>query len=679
MAKRNSREELTDKPKRNSRQELTDKFIEALESNDDLPWRNQWKNVAMRPYNFKSGKAYRGGNVLNLMFDQSAKDSVDPRWMTFTQASKAGFKIKRGSTASLIEYWKFTEPEEKPEAVKENDGEETPRMFVRYYTLFNGQDIEGLPEMQYVKAAFPPNEMAERLVKATGAKLEHRTITALGSGILEDAAFFSHSNDTIVLPPLGAFHSDSDYYATLLHELCHWTGYEDRLNRRAKNEERDPESPEYAREELRAEIGAYFLTTMLGIDGELQNHAKYTAHYLALLKNDKNEIFKAARDVDSIIEHLFSYDPELLNIIEGNTIAENVMPEEAVQDLGLPNFIPPPEKEQASAPPFSIINFNEWEHGALPVTENEVVTFANPDSEYYGRRFTIGAYGSDYTQAKLIEIDINNCLASHGINEKIEYPVADLALFISLPDGVRFEVLAKEKCADVNLPDSYLKRILESKTELDSYLKDNNENATSVDNVAAFVMREVKRWQSAKPFHDQWRKFEKQFITKLDDKWNIENDVALKILAKVNELKVNVATLCDESSTVAISDKAHFANLKSAWSLMYGTQGNYFDRDRDVLLDQRFAEIIGPFIATPAPVPVFDSVPEQKPEPEPPIADHGAVIPVAVNTDRYSSDDEDDMDFNEDRQSHLQHAPKAAYEADEDVLTPLGNSSSLEP
>ncbi|HEN3280888.1 TPA: DUF1738 domain-containing protein [Yersinia enterocolitica] len=679
MAKRNSREELTDKPKRNSRQELTDKFIEALESNDDLPWRNQWKNVAMRPYNFKSGKAYRGGNILNLMFDQSAKDSVDPRWMTFTQASKAGFKIKRGSTASLIEYWKFAEPEEQPEAVKENNGEETPRMFVRYYTLFNGQDIEGLPEMQYVKAAFPPNEMAERLVKATGAKLEHRTITALGSGILEDAAFFSHSNDTIVLPPLGAFHSDSDYYATLLHELCHWTGYEDRLNRRAKNEKRDPESPEYAREELRAEIGAYFLTTMLGIDGELQNHAKYTAHYLALLKNDKNEIFKAARDVDSIIEHLFSYDPELLNIIEGNTIAENVMPEEAVQDLGLPNFIPPPEKVQASAPPFNIINFDEWEHGALPVTENEVVTFANPDSEYYGRRFTIGSYGSDYTQAKLIEIDINNCLASHGINEKIEYPVADLALFISLPDGVRFEVLAKEKCADVNLPDSYLKRILGSKAELESYLKDNNQHAASGDNVAAFVMQEVKRWQSAKPFHDDWRKFEKQFITKLDDKWNIENDVALKILEKINELKVNVATLCDESSTVAISDKAHFANLKSAWSLMYGMQGNYFDRDRDVLLDQRFAEIIAPFIATPAPVPVFDSMPEQKPEPEPPIVHHEAVIPVAINADRYSSDDDDDVDFNEGEPNPLHSVHKAAHEVDEDELVPLGNSSSLEP
>lgn len=94
MAKRNARQELTDKPKRNSRQELTDKLIEALESHDQSPWRNHWKSVAMRPYNYKSGKAYRGGNVLNLIFDQSAKDSVDPRWMTFAQASKAGFKIK---------------------------------------------------------------------------------------------------------------------------------------------------------------------------------------------------------------------------------------------------------------------------------------------------------------------------------------------------------------------------------------------------------------------------------------------------------------------------------------------------------------------------------------------------------------------------------------------------------
>lgn len=111
---------------------------------------------------------------------------------------------------------------------------------------------------------------------------------------------------------------------------------------------------------------------------------------------------------------------------------------------------------------------------------------------------------------------------------------------------------------------------------------------------------------------------------------------------------------------------------------MYGTQGNYFDRDRDVLLDERFAEIIAPFMVVPSPdpVPVFDSAPVLKPEPESVTVDHGT---VADNTDRYSSDDEDDIDFNGDRQSPPQNAPKAALEIDEDELTPLGNSSSLEP
>lgn len=186
---------------------------------------------------------------------------------------------------------------------------------------------------------------------------------------------------------------------------------------------------------------------MLGIEGEVQNHAKYTGHYLALLKNDKNEIFKAARDVDHIIEHLFSYDPELLNIIEGNTIAENVMAEEANQnqDLGLPNFIPPADKVQVGAPrsTLSILTHGSMAHFPSP----SMTLWPLPaDSEYYGQRFAIASYGSDNTQAKLIQIDINDCLATHGIDEKIDYPVADLALFISLPDEVRFEVLAKEMC-----------------------------------------------------------------------------------------------------------------------------------------------------------------------------------------------------------------------------------------
>lgn len=362
------------KPK-DVRLDLTNRIIEILENGETPPWRAGWEKVAVRPFNPYSGTKFRGGNVLNLLIAQAAKGSIDPRWMTFEQIKKAGLRLNAGSTAQHVEYWNFY-PKNKDESKSLDDAEQEEEqkiMFCRFYAEFNGGDIVGLPELHYQRPEFEPHEMIERLVKATGVDLHHRTVSLVNGDIKEDAAFYSHGSDKLVMPPMGAFKSADAYYATLLHELCHWTGHTDRLDRRKPGEERSMTSPEYAMEELRAEIGSCYLTAMFGLDANIESSAAYTAHYLNLMRDEKNGkhvMFAAARDAEKIIDYLFAFDPELRNLIEGNVIADNRLIQdsqpsqaaESLKALDIPNFTPEttqPEQGRADASANKVLSEEE--------------------------------------------------------------------------------------------------------------------------------------------------------------------------------------------------------------------------------------------------------------------------------------------------------------------------------
>lgn len=115
-----------------------------------------------------------------------------------------------------------------------------------------------------------------------------------------DSAFYRLNTDEIHLPPKEAFPDLADYYATALHELGHWTGHEDRLDRKFGKFG----DPTYAKEELRAELASVYLSMDLGIPLNTMNHAAYVQSWVKNLKDDKMEIFKAANDAAKIAEYV---------------------------------------------------------------------------------------------------------------------------------------------------------------------------------------------------------------------------------------------------------------------------------------------------------------------------------------------------------------------------------------
>ena len=162
---------------------------------------------------------------------------------------------------------------------------------LRTFTVFNTDQIENLPEKYTVKNDAPVIEFINN--EAADSLLSHAVIEHGGQ-----RACFIPSADKIQLPARESFITVSDYYATALHELTHWTGHKSRL---ARNFDGRFGSNAYAFEELIAELGAAFFCSSTGIDGKLQ-HDSYIANWLQVLKGDKRAIFTAASAARKAVE-----------------------------------------------------------------------------------------------------------------------------------------------------------------------------------------------------------------------------------------------------------------------------------------------------------------------------------------------------------------------------------------
>lgn len=275
---------------------VTDKIIARLEQGA-RPWAQPWASGSggiARPLR-ANGQPYRGINVLMLWAEAESKGYASPYWLTFRQALQLGAHVRKGEHGSMVVY---ADRFKKTESNAQGEDVEAEIPYLKVYTVFNAEQVEGLPARfrtpsMSAQPAAQRIEAAEAFVVATGADITHQG----------DAAYYAPGADRIVLPALAAFRDAESYYATLLHELTHWTKHERRLAR-AFGAARFGDSG-YAREELVAEIGAAFLCADLGITLEPRaDHADYLGHWLNVLKEDKRAIFHAAADAQRAADYL---------------------------------------------------------------------------------------------------------------------------------------------------------------------------------------------------------------------------------------------------------------------------------------------------------------------------------------------------------------------------------------
>ncbi|PYT20634.1 MAG: hypothetical protein DMG57_41450, partial [Acidobacteria bacterium] len=133
--------------------------------------------------------------------------------------------------------------------------------------------------------------------------------------------------------PKHAFKDAAGYYDTALHELAHWTGHPSRLDRTTLNETYRFGDISYAQEELRAELASVFLAAERGIPHDPEQHAAYVSSWINVLKQDKNEIFRAAHDASRAADFLLALERD-------RSIACEVPPLDSTELGGLRNMFP---------------------------------------------------------------------------------------------------------------------------------------------------------------------------------------------------------------------------------------------------------------------------------------------------------------------------------------------------
>jgi antirestriction protein ArdC len=299
----------TKQPCQDIYQKVTDQILQALE-NGVRPWaNNRWHCAQQFPLR-ATGEPYKGINIVILWCAQMERGYRCNTWMTFKQAKALGANVRKNERGQCVVFTSKME--------KENDaGDKVAIPFLRQYTVFNLEQLENLPEDYSVLADDLPRETdnpdtpndCDALLYRTGANIQHGG----------DTACFIPSRDTVQLPRFSDFTSADAYTATLSHELVHWSGGENRLDRGFDD---DDTQRAYAREELVAELGAAFLCAGFGVGAEIRDdHAGYLASWLQLLRDDKHAILRAAAAAQKAADFVMTLT-EPVNAESDATVAE---------------------------------------------------------------------------------------------------------------------------------------------------------------------------------------------------------------------------------------------------------------------------------------------------------------------------------------------------------------------
>ena len=277
---------------------VTDKLITLLEKGVK-PWTKSWSSNGESIFkNLVSGHCYTGINPILCLVDMLSLASNQPYFVGFSQAKELGWQLQKGSKATWLRWGgKF--------AVEDDDGKEkwagaAKWLNVFHVSLFDDSDAEIKISDRIGKysggdrSEINPDVRIpeiEKFIDSTDAKISYGG----------NRAFYTPTADAIQMPEFGHFESANSFYATMIHELTHWTGHSSRCDRPLTGKFG---SKDYAYEELIAEIGAAFRCNDFGIDSEMDSHASYIDSWLQALRHDKKFFFTAAAEARKANEFL---------------------------------------------------------------------------------------------------------------------------------------------------------------------------------------------------------------------------------------------------------------------------------------------------------------------------------------------------------------------------------------
>jgi antirestriction protein ArdC len=262
------------------------------------PWIRPWDDIApsdalVLPLR-SCGTPYRGMNIVALWAATLESGFKSRHWFTFKQALAMNAAVRKGERGSYVVF--YTELNGKSDETPPQDPNEAgeARRILRGYTVFNADQIDGLPDDFYAKPDAEPVTLSplqksedEARLSALFAKIP---VTIRHGG---NRAFYSKAADFIQMPLREAFRDGTQYWATLAHEKTHATRAQHRLNRDF-GQTRFGDAG-YALEELVAELASAFIGATIGLPADhLEDHAAYIGGWLKALGDNPSAFLTAA-------------------------------------------------------------------------------------------------------------------------------------------------------------------------------------------------------------------------------------------------------------------------------------------------------------------------------------------------------------------------------------------------
>lgn len=285
-------------------EEVTNQIISMMEQGQ-IPWHKPWAGSSAGAISHSTGKPYSLINQLLLM---------EPgEYITWNQVQKEGGKVKKGSKAKRVYFWKLYEKEARDEngaPILKDDG--SPKMekipVLKAFQVFHLSDCEGiLPKWGDKLPETPAEPIAE--AEATLKEYISREGITLEADRLSGEAYYNPLRDLIKLPCLSQYRSPAEYYSTAFHEATHSTGHPSRLHRfEILSSNAAFGSETYSKEELTAEIGAACILHQMGIETpeSLRNSAAYIQGWLKALKDDRQLIIGAAARAEKAVKMILN-------------------------------------------------------------------------------------------------------------------------------------------------------------------------------------------------------------------------------------------------------------------------------------------------------------------------------------------------------------------------------------
>lgn len=283
-----------------------------------------------------SGRTYEGSNAFLLFLHTASNGYKAPVYMTYGQLHKEGAHVLKGEKAVPVFKWGFSIKDKDGKKVTEEEfhnmtddekKECNRRPFLKIYPEFN-IDQTNMSEVnkekydavvsQFRKTDVPTITDGMYVNKAIDRMMEKQEwVCKIQYDKEEKGAYYNPAKDIVVLPtkaqfrihpddPEECFKDGQEYYGTALHEMAHSTGHPSRLDRLKPAAFG---SPEYAKEELVAELTSAMVGNTLGFDRRISdNNVAYLQNWTSALRKEPKFIVSVMADVNKasriIIENI---------------------------------------------------------------------------------------------------------------------------------------------------------------------------------------------------------------------------------------------------------------------------------------------------------------------------------------------------------------------------------------